>query len=101
MLALFPVGKLAHDGQVEPAQLRRGIRFTLGMMVDNPQDVDEMTDRMRVAGGRVAKPPVNAEFFEGRSAYVSDPEDNYWEIAWAPPDNPIVAAARRAANYEP
>ena len=50
------------------------------------------------SGGRVAKEPVDAELFEGRSAYVADPEGNYWEIAWAPPENPIVTAARRAAR---
>ncbi len=33
-------------------------------------------------------------------AYFADPEDNYWEIAWAPRDNPIVAAARRAAGID-
>ena len=30
----------------------------------------------------------------------ADPEDNYWEIAWAPGDNAIVAAARRAARID-
>jgi hypothetical protein len=38
---------------------------------------------------------------EGRDAYFADPEGNYWEIAWAPPDNPVVAAARRAAGVAP
>jgi hypothetical protein len=31
-------------------------------------------------------------------AHFSDPEGNYWEIAWAPPDNPVVVASRRAAG---
>ncbi len=53
---------------------------------------------MRRAGGRVTKEPVDAEFFVGRSAYFADPEDNHWEIAWAPRDNPIVVAARRASG---
>jgi uncharacterized protein len=34
----------------------------------------------------------------GRDAYFADPEGNYWEIAWSPPDNPVSAAARRAAG---
>jgi uncharacterized protein len=69
-------------------------------MVDSPQEVDRLVDTVREAGGRVTKEPVDAEFFEGRSAYVADPEGNFWEIAWAPPDNDIVAAARRAARLE-
>jgi hypothetical protein len=46
----------------------------------------------------VTKEPTDAEFFEGRDAYFADPEGNYWEIAWARADNPVVAAARRAAG---
>src|SRR5262249_37078356 len=42
--------------------------------------------------------PTNAEFFEGRDAYFADPEGNYWEIAWAPDTNPVVAAARAASQ---
>ena len=41
---------------------------------------------------------MDAEFFVGRDAYFADPEGNYWEIACAPPDNPVVAASRRAAG---
>jgi hypothetical protein len=40
------------------------------------------------------------ELFEGRDAYFSDPEGNFWEIAYAPPDNPVVAAFRRAAGFD-
>ena len=98
VLALFPVEKLAADGHAEPEPGGGGIRFTLGVMAENPQDVDAMTELVREAGGRVTKEPVDAEFFAGRSAYVADPEGNYWEIVWAAPDNTVVAAARRAAG---
>ena len=67
-------------------------------MVDEAGAVDELTETMRRAGGSVTKEPVDAEAFAGRSAYVADPEGNYWEIAWAEADNAIVAAARRAAG---
>jgi hypothetical protein len=46
----------------------------------------------------VTKEPTDAEFFEGRDAYFADPEGNYWEVAWAARDNPVTAAARRAAG---
>ena len=98
VLALFPVEKLAADGHAEPERSSGGIRFTVGVITERAQDVDELTELVRQAGGRVTKEPVDAEFFEGRSAYVADPEGNYWEIAWAGPENPIVAGARRAAG---
>ena len=66
--------------------------------VDEPGDVDELTARARRAGATVTKEPVEAEFFTGRDAYFCDPEGNFWEVAWAPPDNPVVVAARRAAG---
>jgi predicted lactoylglutathione lyase len=100
VLTLYPVDKLAADGQREPERGNGGIRFTIGVMVDSAQAVDELAESMRRAGGRVTKEPVDAEVFEGRSAYVADPEGNYWEIAWAAPGNPILAAARRAAGLD-
>jgi hypothetical protein len=51
-------------------------------MVDVPDEVDRLTEQMRHAGARVTKEPVDAEFFTGRSAYLCDPEGNYFEIAW-------------------
>ena len=56
-----------------------------------------LAETMRRAGAVVTKEPEDAEFFEGRSCYLRDPEGNFWEIAWAPESNAIVAAARRAA----
>ncbi|TMM11867.1 MAG: hypothetical protein E6G01_16745 [Actinobacteria bacterium] len=98
LLALFPVDKLAVDARAEPELGSGGIRFNVIISVDEPHHVDELADRVRQAGGRLTKEPVDAEFFEGRDAYFSDPEGNYWEIACAPPDNPVVIAARRAAG---
>jgi predicted lactoylglutathione lyase len=64
-------------------------------MVDTPDEVDSVTEQLRAAGATVTKPPVDAEFFTGRSAYLSDPEGNYFEIAWAGQDNPITARRAR------
>jgi uncharacterized protein len=99
VLALFPLAQLARDGNAVPDPGTGGIRFTIGVQVGSAEDVDELTDRMRAAGARVTKEPVDAEFFTGRSAYLCDPEGNYFEIAWADmPDHPVVLAARRAAG---
>jgi catechol 2,3-dioxygenase-like lactoylglutathione lyase family enzyme len=98
LLALFPVDKLAADSHAQPELGRGGIRFSVIISVDKPEDVDELAARVRQAGGKLTKDPVDAEFFVGRDAYFADPEGNFWEIACAPPDNPVVSASRRAAG---
>jgi predicted lactoylglutathione lyase len=98
LLALFPVNKLAADARAEPDNGGGGIRFAIIISVDSPDEVDELADRVRQAGGTLTKEPGDAEFFTGRDAYFADPEGNYWEIAWASADNPVSAAARRAAG---
>jgi uncharacterized protein len=98
VLALFPLDKLARDGNTAPGSHGCGIRFTAGVMVDSPREVDDLTERMRAAGARVTKEPTDAEFFTGRSAYLCDPEENYFEIAWAGSDNPITARRRTPAS---
>jgi uncharacterized protein len=98
LLALFPVGKLASDARAEPETSGGGIRFAIIISMDSPEEVDELAGRVRQAGGTLTKEPVDAEFFTGRDAYFADPEGNYWEIAWASADNPVTAAARRAAG---
>ncbi|MEN3615257.1 VOC family protein [Plantactinospora sp. ZYX-F-223] len=101
VLALFPAEKLAADGRGDQELGRGGIRFTIGIVVRQAAEVDRLADQFGAAGGRITKKPTNAEFFPGRSAYVADPEDNFFEIVWAEPDNAIVAAAYRAARLTP
>ncbi len=98
LLALFPIDKLAADARARPEPGRGGIRFSVIISVDGPEDVDELAARVREAGGTFTKDPVDAEFFVGRDAYFADPEGNFWEIACAPADNPVAAASRRAAG---
>jgi catechol 2,3-dioxygenase-like lactoylglutathione lyase family enzyme len=100
VLTLFPVEKLAADSHARPEVGHGGIRFSVILSVDGPEEVDRLADRVRAAGGTFTKPPTDAEFFDGRDAYFSDPEGNYWEIAYAPADNPVVAASRRAAGLD-
>jgi hypothetical protein len=98
VLALFPVDKLAADARTQPNLSRGGIRSSVIINADQPGDVDEWADRARRAGATITKEPVDAEFFTGRDAYFADPEGNFWEVAWAPPDNPVSAVVRRAAG---
>jgi uncharacterized protein len=101
LLALFPVDKLAADSRAQPDPGHGGIRFSIIITVDTPEEVDALAERARQAGARLTKAPTDADFFEGRDAYFADPEDNYWEIAWAASDNPVTSAARRAAGVAP
>jgi catechol 2,3-dioxygenase-like lactoylglutathione lyase family enzyme len=91
VLAVFPLVQLARDGNTDPGVGGAGIRFTIGIMADPPDEVDRLTEQMRHAGARVTKEPVDAEFFTGRSAYLCDPESNYFEIACAEPNNLITS----------
>jgi predicted lactoylglutathione lyase len=98
LLALFPVDKLAADSGAASEVGHGGIRFSVIISVDSAEEVDTFAARVGEAGGTLTKEPTDAEFFDGRDAYFSDPEGNFWEIAWAAPDNPVVVAARRAAG---
>lgn len=98
LLALFPVDKLGADAGAPPETGRGGIRSSIIVSAETPEDVDALVRRAAAAGARITKPPVDAEFFEGRSAYFADPENNFWEVAWVAGENPVVTAARRAAG---
>jgi uncharacterized protein len=100
LLTLFPVEKLAADSRARPEVGQGGIRFSMIISVTTPEEVDQLADRVVAAGAVLTKPPVEAEFFEGRDAYFADPEGNFWEIAYAPADNPVVIASRRAAGFD-
>lgn len=101
MLALFQVDKLATDARTDPELGRGGIRLSVILQVEGPEQVDQLADRPREAGGNLTKEPVDAEFFEGRDAYFSDPGRQFWEMARAASDNHVGAAVRRAAGLPP
>jgi predicted lactoylglutathione lyase len=100
LLALFPLDKLAADSGAEAEPRHGGIRSSIIVNVEAREHVDELAARVARAGGTLTKPPTDAEFFDGRDAYFADPEGNFWEIAYAPSDNPVLVAARRAANIQ-
>lgn len=98
VLSLFPLDSLAADARTSAAPPAEGLRgFTLAINVDRRELVDETIEAVREAGGRVVKEPVDAEW-GGRSAYFTDPEQNYWEVAWVPPDSKMAAAIRGAGG---
>jgi catechol 2,3-dioxygenase-like lactoylglutathione lyase family enzyme len=99
VLTLFPLDELAADGNVAPAASEEGLRVTVAINVDRREQVDETLEAVREAGGRITKEPIDAEW-GGRSAYFADPEDNYWEIAWVPPDSLMAAAIAHACGED-
>ena len=98
LLALFGIDQLGADARATPEPGHGGIRSSVIITVDRPEDVNALVRHAREAGATVTKEPTDAEFFEGRDAYFADPEGNYWEVAWGATDNPVTAAARRAAG---
>jgi uncharacterized protein len=97
VLTLYPLEQLADDARVAPAVSDDGLRgFTLAINVERPEQVDETLDSARAAGARVTKEPVTADW-GGRTAYFADPEDNYWEVAWVPPDSNMAELLKQAA----
>lgn len=98
VLALFGADDLGRDAHAMPERGGGGIRSSVIISVDRPEDVDGLTERARAAGARVTKEPIAAEFFDGRDAYFADPEGNFWEVAWSAADNAVTAAAHRAAG---
>ena len=62
------------DSRARPEVGQGGIRLSVIISVNTPEEVDRLADRVRAAGAVVTKPPTEAEFFEGRDAYFSDPK---------------------------
>jgi catechol 2,3-dioxygenase-like lactoylglutathione lyase family enzyme len=97
LLALFPLEKLAADGQAQAAAHARGMRgFSLGINVDRPEQVDEAIAAAENAGATVTKAPSAPAEFEGRHAYFADPEENYWEVVYLGGDGSGQQAIDRA-----
>jgi catechol 2,3-dioxygenase-like lactoylglutathione lyase family enzyme len=98
VLALFPLDELAKDANTAPADCGEGLRgFTLAMNVERWEDVHETIAAAREAGARIAKEPVDADW-GGRSGYFTDPEGNFWEVVWLPPDSKVGAAIAAATG---
>jgi hypothetical protein len=84
LLTLFPYEELLKDAGLEaapPAQRFKGVTFAIN--VDRPEQVDDVIEQVRAAGGRITREPSDA-FWGGRTSYFFDPEDNAWEVAWNP-----------------
>jgi uncharacterized protein len=85
LLSLFPFEELAKDAGISAEEAAKpgfsGI--TLAINVNEKDDVDHAIELVRQAGGKILREPSDA-FWGGRTSYFTDPENNYWELAWNP-----------------
>jgi predicted lactoylglutathione lyase len=85
ILALYPLELLQAEAapDLATANNRAWSGITLALNVETRDQVDEVYATAVAAGARPVT-PVQDRDWGGRSGYVSDPEENRWEIAWAP-----------------
>lgn len=88
-LAVFGRADLAADAGLDPEDALAGTDtgltpVALAINCDAAGDVDAAVRTWAEVGGTVVRPPRDAAEFEGRQAYVADPDGHLWEIAWNP-----------------
>jgi uncharacterized glyoxalase superfamily protein PhnB len=81
-LSLYPREKLAEDAQV-PHEGNGFKGFTLAHNLRSKAEVDQLFSELEQKGVTIVKQPEEV-FWGGYSGYVSDLDDNLWEIAFNP-----------------
>jgi uncharacterized protein len=81
VLALWDRASLAADSCVTDSGGWGGI--TLAHNVGSPEEVDEITEAARAAGGTIGRVPART-FWGGYTSIVIDPDGHPWEIAYNP-----------------
>ena len=82
-LSLYSRGKLAEDAGIDPG-VKDGFKgFTFSYNTRSKEEVDRLFRNFRELGVTIIKSPEKT-FWGGYSGYISDPEGNYWEIAFNP-----------------
>ncbi|MBU1229355.1 MAG: VOC family protein [Proteobacteria bacterium] len=86
VLALYPRQELADDACLPAERVGRAGLFdnvTLACNCPTREAVDQLMDRARAAGARIAKPAQEA-FWGGYSGYFEDPDGHLWEAVNVP-----------------
>lgn len=82
ILALYPADELA--AYITTAQDGQGFkRFAFAINAESEQEVDKIFAELEKNGAHVVKKPKRV-FWGGYSGFISDIEDNYWEIVYNP-----------------
>ena len=82
ILALYPVGNLAHEARVAPVARRLGA-VAIGHNVASREEVDRVVAEAEAAGAVVTDPP-RERFWGGYGGHFHDPDGHLWEVAWNP-----------------
>lgn len=82
ILGLFPSKELAEDAGV-PNDGQGFKRFTLAINFKTEQEVDKAFDDLKRKGVKIIKAPEKV-FWGGYRGYITDIENNLWEIAYNP-----------------
>jgi uncharacterized protein len=85
-LAIFPRKSISRDSTV-PEGPSSPTEFTLGHNVSSRDEVDEIMQQAREAGGAVVK-DAHETFWGGYSGYFEDPDRHLWEVVWNPELSP-------------
>lgn len=82
---LYPLDLLAKDIDPEnPPKIGGGFSgITLAYNVANKEEVHQVIERVRKAGGTIVKEPQDV-FWGGYHAYFADLDGYYWEVVWGP-----------------
>lgn len=81
---LFPREQIAQTAG-KPETLEGTPGFVLSHRADSAEDVDEILERVLIAGGSIITPGTESEW--GYSAYFEDTEGNVWELMATPAAN--------------
>ena len=82
LLALYPKEKLAEDAGVR--HNGSGFKgFSLAFNTRSKKEVDELINKLEGNGVEIVKRPESV-VWGGYSSYISDPDENLWEIAFNP-----------------
>ena len=81
---LFPREQIAQTAG-KPESLDGTPGFVLSHRAESPEAVDDILERVLVAGGAVITPGTESEW--GYSAYFEDSEGNVWELMATPTQN--------------
>ena len=81
-LALWPRASLEHDSGLHETA-RSHTEFSIGHNVRSREEVREVLEQARAAGGTIVK-EAHDTFWGGYAGYFQDPDGHLWEIAWNP-----------------